>query len=55
MSSLARWIIVLNIEHYRELLKSETDNVKRRTVTRLLAEEEAKLAKLIDRSKESGD
>jgi hypothetical protein len=41
-------IIEPNIAHYRELLKSETDAVKRTMVTQLLAEEEAKLAKLID-------
>jgi hypothetical protein len=54
MSPSARRIIELNIAHYRELLKSETDAVKRGTVTQLLAEEEAKLAKLIDPPKESG-
>jgi hypothetical protein len=53
MSPSARSIIELNIKHYRELLKSETDAVKRRTVTQLLAEEEAKLAKLIAPPKES--
>jgi hypothetical protein len=53
MSPSARRIIELNIKHYRELLKTETDTVKRRTVTQLLAEEEAKLAKLIDPPKES--
>jgi hypothetical protein len=37
MSPSARRIIELNIEHYRELLKSETDAVKRRTVAQLLA------------------
>jgi hypothetical protein len=52
MSPSARVIIELNIKYYRELLKSETDAVKRRTVTQLLAEEEAKLAKLIGPPKE---
>jgi hypothetical protein len=33
----------LNIEHYRQLLATETDEVKRLTLTRLLTEEEAKL------------
>jgi len=42
----ARTIIELNIKHYRDLLKSETDASKRRTIERLLAEEEAELAKL---------
>lgn len=36
----------LNIEHYRELLTTETDNTKRATLLRLSAEEEAKLAAL---------
>jgi hypothetical protein len=53
MSPSVRMIIELNIRHYRELLKSETDAAKRRTITRLLAEEEAKLAKLIDSPKKS--
>lgn len=42
----ARAIIELNIKHYRDLLKTETDPSKRRTIERLLLEEEAKLAKL---------
>jgi hypothetical protein len=33
----------LNIEHFRKLLSTEVDPVKRQTLTRLLAEEEAKL------------
>jgi hypothetical protein len=33
----------LNIEHFRKLLESETDEAKRSMVHRLLAEEEAKL------------
>lgn len=33
----------LNIEHYRQLLTTETDDAKRQTLMRLLAEEEAKL------------
>ena len=53
MSPSVRMIIELNIKHYQELLKSETDAVKRRTIAQLLAEEEAKLAKLIDPTKES--
>ncbi|HEY7300160.1 MAG TPA: hypothetical protein VH684_19880 [Xanthobacteraceae bacterium] len=44
MTPRARRIVELNIERYRELLKSETDSSKRRTIARLLAEEEAKLA-----------
>jgi len=46
VSTSARTIIELNIRHYRDLLKSETDPSKRRTILQLLAEEEAKLAKL---------
>jgi len=39
-----RTVAHLNIEHYRRLLASETDERKRATLKRLLAEEEAKLA-----------
>jgi len=46
MSPSVRMIIELNIRHYREILKTETDPSKRRTIVQLLAEEEAKLAKL---------
>ena len=38
----------LNIEHYRKLLAKETDQTKRATLGRLLAEEEAKMAALTD-------
>jgi len=40
----------LNIEHYRALLANEVDATKRRTIIHLLAEEEAKLAALENRS-----
>lgn len=43
MSTAARTIIELNIKYYRELLKSEIDPAKRRTIAQLLREEEAKL------------
>lgn len=36
----------LNIEHYRHLLTTETDDTKRQTLIRLLAEEETKLRML---------
>jgi hypothetical protein len=36
----------LNIEHFRKLLSTETDETKRQTILRMLAEEEAKLAAL---------
>ena len=49
----ARTIIELNIKHYRELLKSETDVAKRQTITKLLAEEETKLARLL--AKKNGE
>ncbi len=35
----------LNIEHFRKLLAVETDPAKRQVIERLLAEEEAKLAR----------
>jgi hypothetical protein len=40
-------IAQLNIEHYRRLLSSETDEAKRQTLQRLLAEEEEKLAQIM--------
>jgi hypothetical protein len=49
MSSSARMIMELNIKHYRGLLKTETDESKRRIISKLLAEEEAQLAKLLTR------
>jgi hypothetical protein len=39
-----RTVARLNIEHFRKLLAQETDETKRQTLLRLLAEEEAKLA-----------
>jgi AraC-like DNA-binding protein len=42
----ARRIIELNIRHYRDLLENETDPLKRRTIAELLADEEARLARL---------
>lgn len=38
----------LDLEHFRALLERETDPSKRQTLERLLAEEQAKLAKLND-------
>jgi hypothetical protein len=43
-----RTVAHLNVEHYRKLLEVEKDEVKRRTISRLLAEEEAKLVTLPD-------
>ncbi len=45
-------IAELNIAHYRKKLATETDQAKRETLMRLLAEEEAKLAAL---NKSSGE
>jgi hypothetical protein len=39
-----RTVAHLNVEHYRRLQATETDETKRATLIRLLAEEEAKLA-----------
>lgn len=46
MSSLERTVARLNIERYRQLLTREADEAKRRMLTALLAEEEAKLEAL---------
>lgn len=43
---MERSVARLNIEHYKQLLATETDDVKRQTLMRLLAEEEAKLRRL---------
>jgi uncharacterized protein YqiB (DUF1249 family) len=43
---MKRRICEMNIEHFRRLLTEEKDEAKRRTVERLLAEEEEKLAEL---------
>lgn len=53
MTVAARTIVELNIKHYRELLLSETDALKRQTIAKLLTEEEVKLAKLL--AEKSGD
>jgi len=42
-----RTIIELNIDYYKNLLKTETNASKRQTIFKLLAEEEAKLAELL--------
>ena len=39
----------LNIAHFKALLATETDPVKRQTIERLLAEEKAKLARALER------
>jgi hypothetical protein len=40
----------LNIEHFRKKLNDGADETTRKTLLRLLADEEAKLAQLTDRS-----
>lgn len=42
----------LNVEHYRKLLANEADETRRQQIARLLAEEEAKLARLENPSKQ---
>jgi hypothetical protein len=49
-----RTIARLNIDHYRQMLRDEMDETKRSTIVRLLAEEEAKLAALGDKSASEG-
>jgi len=51
VSPSVREIIELNIEHFRKLLKTETDPLRRETIAKLLAEEEAKLADLPPRER----
>lgn len=41
-----KFVAKANIEHFRRKLATETDEAKRQILTRLLAEEEAKLASL---------
>lgn len=42
--ALDRTVARLNIEHYRRLLATETDEARRQVLLKLLAEEENKLA-----------
>lgn len=39
-------IAEMNVEHFRKLLTTDLDEVRRSTVQRLLSEEEAKLVRL---------
>ena len=50
-----RTVADLNITHFRKLLADETDPVKRQTIDRLLAEEEAKLARAQASKADSSD
>jgi hypothetical protein len=43
-ASIPDQIAKANIEHFKKLLETETDPEKRRTIEKLLAEHEAKLA-----------
>ena len=43
-----------NIEHFKKLLETETDAVKRRAIEKLLAEQEAKLAALNEQGDKKG-
>jgi hypothetical protein len=43
---MERFVRRYNIEHYRELLKIVTDPEKRRTIEKLLLEEEIKLKQI---------
>ncbi|MND04266.1 hypothetical protein D3C83_244580 [compost metagenome] len=47
-----RYVARLNIEHFKQKLAEETDPAKREMLVRLLAEEEAKLAALEEKSKD---
>jgi hypothetical protein len=55
VSSSPRTIIELNIKHFRDLLKTETAPTKRRTIADLLAEQEAQLLRLSNKSKNAAD
>jgi hypothetical protein len=46
-----RTVARLNIEHYRRLLATETDESKRKMLQKLLAEEQAKLTAAQDSAK----
>jgi hypothetical protein len=50
VSFSARTIVELNIKHFRDLLKTETDPAKRQTLVRLIAEHEMQLSQLIQQS-----
>jgi len=45
----------LNIEHYRKLLATDLDDTKRQTILKLLAKEEATLARLTKRDRSEKD
>jgi hypothetical protein len=45
-NGMERAVARLNIEHYKHLLTTETDDARRQTLMRLLSEEEVKLRAL---------
>ena len=49
-----RTVAQLNIDHFRRQLATETDDVKRQMILRLLAEEEEKVAAIKPVRKEGG-
>jgi len=49
-----RFVARLNIEHLRDALARETDEARRQTLARLLADEEAKLAAALEKAKKTG-
>lgn len=46
MNPSAQMIVMLNIKHYRKLLETESDPAKRAVISKLLAEEQQKLAEV---------
>jgi len=52
MNTVDQWIARANIEHFRQRLAAETDEAKRRTIARLLVEEQAKLQAAMARDQE---
>ncbi|HTQ34446.1 MAG TPA: hypothetical protein VMI30_09765 [Stellaceae bacterium] len=45
---LRRWIVQHNVDHFRELLRDETDPAHRETLERLIREEEATLSQPLE-------
>ena len=52
---MERFVHRQNVEHYREMLKTVTDPAQREKIRKLLAEEEAALAKQKKNTKNRGD
>jgi len=49
-SNIDHYIARKNIEYYKKILETETDEVRRRIVTQLLAEEHANLVEAISKA-----